>query len=181
MVDLLFYIFASLMLFSALAVVFNKNAVNSAMCMIVTLVSTAALFILLEAYFLAVLQVLVYAGAVMVLFLFIIMLLDVDRGEELGLSKNRLATFARLSGIGLLFFLIFNSFAPAHLPDTELLALSKLDDSGLYGFKNTAKSFGQLLFTKFMLPFQVIGFLLLIAMIGVIVISKKQKIAGTDT
>ena len=75
MVDLLFYIFASLMLFSALAVVFNKNAVNSAMCMIVTLVSAAALFILLEAYFLAVLQVLVYAGAVMVLFLFIINML----------------------------------------------------------------------------------------------------------
>lgn len=180
MVDLLFYIFASLMLFSALAVVLNKNAVNSAMCMIVTLVSTAALFILLEAYFLAVLQVLVYAGAVMVLFLFIIMLLDVDKGVDLGFSKHKIATFARLSGIALLFFLVFNSFAPAHLPDIELLALSELDQNGLTGFKNTAKSFGQLLFTKFMLPFQVIGFLLLIAMIGVIVISKKQKTQSTN-
>ncbi len=181
MVDLLFYTFASSMLLSALAVVLNKNAVNSAMCMIVTLVSTAALFILLEAYFLAVLQVLVYAGAVMVLFLFIIMLLDVDKVEDLGLSKHKLAVLARFSGIALLFFLVFNSFAPAHLPATELLGLSELDGNGLAGFKNTAKSFGQLLFTKFMLPFQVIGFLLLIAMIGVIVISKKQKTQSTNT
>ena len=164
------------MLFSALAVVFNKNAVNCAMCMIVTLVATAALFILLEAYFLAVLQVLVYAGAVMVLFLFIIMLLDVDKSEALGLSKRKMVTFARFAGIALLFFLVFSSFAPVHLPETDLLALSELEGNELTDFKNTAKSFGQILFTKFMLPFQVIGFLLLIAMIGVIVISKKSKL-----
>ena len=79
MIDLLFYIFSGLMILGALVMILSPNAVNSAMCMIVTLVATAGLFVLLEAYFLAILQVLVYAGAVMVLFLFIIMLLDVDK------------------------------------------------------------------------------------------------------
>ena len=70
------------------------------------------------------------------------MLLDVDRGEELGLSKTRLATFARLTGIGLLCFLIFNSFAPAHLPDTELLALSELMNLGLLALKTQQNRLG---------------------------------------
>ena len=79
MLDILFYIFAAITLVSALIMVLSPNAVNGAMCMIVSFVGTAALFVLLEAYFLAALQILVYAGAVMVLFLFIIMLLDVDK------------------------------------------------------------------------------------------------------
>ncbi|MDG1701468.1 MAG: NADH-quinone oxidoreductase subunit J [Opitutae bacterium] len=178
MINSLFYIFASLMLLSALVMVLNKNAVNSAMCMIVTLVSTAGLFILLEAYFLAILQVLVYAGAVMVLFLFIIMLLDVDKGNNYEYLKQKFAFFAQLLGFSLLFFLVFNSFSKIYLPTTELVQISNVGEAGTIAFSNTAKSFGQILFTKYMLPFQVIGFLLLVAMIGVIVISKKQS---TDT
>jgi NADH-quinone oxidoreductase subunit J len=64
------------------------------------------------------------------------------------------------------------------LPTTELVQISNVGEAGTIAFSNTAKSFGQILFTKYMLPFQVIGFLLLVAMIGVIVISKKQS---TDT
>ena len=174
MIDSLFYIFASLMLISALVMVLNKNAVNSAMCMIVALVSTAGLFVLLEAYFLAILQVLVYAGAVMVLFLFIIMLLDVDKEENYEYLKHKFAFIARLLGFSLLFFLVFNSFSETYLPSTELVQITNEGEAGTIDFSNTAKSFGQILFTKYMLPFQVIGFLLLVAMIGVIVISKKQ-------
>ncbi len=175
MIDILFSIFASLVLLSALAVVLNRNAVNSAMFMIVSLVATAGLFILLEAYFLAILQILVYAGAVMVLFLFIIMLLDVDKGENFNFKTRKLSLCATILGVLLLLALILNSFSSNNLPSVELFLIedSSFIDPG--AFDNKAKAFGQLLFTKYMLPFQVIGFLLLVAMIGVIVISKKPK------
>jgi NADH-quinone oxidoreductase subunit J len=180
MIDSLFYIFASLMLVSALAMVLNKNAVNSTMCMIVALVSTAGLFVLLEAYFLAILQVLVYAGAVMVLFLFIIMLLDVDKEENYEYLKHKFAFLARFLGFSLMFFLIFNSFSETHLPSTELVQITNEGQAGINVYTNTAKSFGQILFTKYMFPFQVIGFLLLVAMIGVIVISKKHSMGAEE-
>src|SRR5580698_7366640 len=77
----LFWIFAALMLVFGLAVVFNRNPVASAMSLVVSFLCLAALFVGLDAYFIAVIQVLVYAGAVMVLFLFIIMLLDL-KGEQ---------------------------------------------------------------------------------------------------
>ena len=164
------------MILSALGMILNPNAVNSAMCMIVTLVATAGLFVLLEAYFLAILQVLVYAGAVMVLFLFIIMLLDVDKENETSIKRSPLSFFATLLSFLLLIILAFNTFMGASLPLVELspLAESYNHTKGIV-FSSDAKSFGYLLFTKYMLPFQIIGFLLLVAMVGVIVISKKPK------
>jgi NADH-quinone oxidoreductase subunit J len=90
MLDILFYVFSAITLIAAVLMVLTPNAVNGAMCMIVAFIGTAALFVLLEAYFLAVIQVVVYAGAVMVLFLFIIMLLDVDKGEGATEYKDKL-------------------------------------------------------------------------------------------
>ncbi len=176
MIDLLFYIFSGLMIFGALVMILSPNAVNSAMCMIVTLVATAGLFVLLEAYFLAILQVLVYAGAVMVLFLFIIMLLDVDKEKASTFKNKTITSFAVLISFLLLLVLTYNTFMGSALPAFELSPLSDAFDAnkGLM-FSSEAKSFGYLLFTKYMLPFQVIGFLLLIAMVGVIVISKKSR------
>jgi NADH-quinone oxidoreductase subunit J len=177
MIDLLFYVFAAIMLISALLMVVSPNAVNGAMCMIVAFVSTAALFVLLEAYFLAVLQVLVYAGAVMVLFLFIIMLLDVDK-ETNQIIKDKLTLAASIVGFALLVTLMCSAFLGGqHLPDTALLPVAD-NPSGVgigIPFTTSAKSFGYSLFTKYMLPFQVTGFLLLSAMIGVIVVSKKHS------
>ena len=82
MSDIFFYIFATITLGAAVLTVTNRNAVNSAMFLIATFLGMAALFVLLEAYFLAVIQVLVYAGAVVVLFLFIIMLLDIQGARD---------------------------------------------------------------------------------------------------
>src|SRR5947209_15372002 len=85
MQDLLFYIFAALTLFFGLLVVanpFSRSPVNSAMFLVLTIASLAGLFVLLEAFFLAAIQILVYAGAVMVLFLFVIMLLDLKVEER---------------------------------------------------------------------------------------------------
>ena len=94
-VDLLFYFFATLAVGGGVLMVFSRHPVSAALFMIISLVSVAALFVLLEAFFLAILQVLVYAGAVMVLFLFIIMLLDV--GPEGG-KVSRLKLITGLAG-----------------------------------------------------------------------------------
>ena len=156
------------------------NAVNGAMCMIVSFLGTAALFVLLEAYFLAIIQVLVYAGAVMVLFLFIIMLLDVEKEGGVVEYKHKLTTGASVIGFALFVLLVCSLFSGGHLPEPELLPVSENPTDFARGvpFTTSSKSFGYSLFTKYMLPFQVTGFLLLAAMIGVIVVSKKPRELG---
>lgn len=180
MLDALFYIFAALTLISALMMVLSPNAVNGAICMIISFVGTAAIFVLLEAYFLAVIQILVYAGAVMVLFLFIIMLLDVDR-EDYSYIKDKMTLAGSIMGFALFAILIVSAFASGqHLPETALVPVDTNPSGEGVGipFTTSAKSFGYSLFTKYMLPFQVTGFLLLAAMIGVIVVSKKHNEEG---
>lgn len=176
MLDLLFYTFSAIMLVSALLMVLLPNAVNGAMFMIMSFLSTAALFVLLESYFLAIIQVLVYAGAVMVLFLFIIMLLDVEKEGGIIEYKNKLTTGASVIGFALFATLVYSLFSGGHLPEPELVPVSVNPTEIASGipFTTSSKSFGYSLFTKYMLPFQVTGFLLLSAMIGVIVVSKKN-------
>ena len=161
MADTLFLIFSVLTLACAALVVVNKNAVNAAMFLLLSLVGMAGLFVLLEAPLLAFVLILVYAGAVVALFLFIIMLLD-TKGTTAKL--NKLTMFA--SGIGglLLFLGVYLIAGRTHLPPT-------VTGVPLPTFKNYAEQ----LFTVYLLPVQVVGFLLLIAMIGVIVLSKKFK------
>ncbi len=177
MLDILFYVFSAITLITALLMVISPNAVNGAMCMIVSFVATAALFVLLEAYFLAILQVLVYAGAVMVLFLFIIMLLNVEKGEG-AIGKDKMTMAASIVGFALLSILVVSLFSGGqHLPEPTPVAVMANPDTAIQGaipFTTSVKSFGYSLFSKYMLPFQICGFLLLSGMIGVIVISKKS-------
>jgi NADH-quinone oxidoreductase subunit J len=185
MADLLFYLFAGITLVSALAMVLLPNAVNGAMCMIVSFLGTAALFVLLEAYFLAILQVLVYAGAVMVLFLFIIMLLNVSEDSP-PVKPAKLSIFAALAGFVILSGLVISLFTdPAALPAPPTIEVAEnpsgLSADGGIPFTTSAKSFGYSLFTKYMLPFQVTGFLLLAAMVGVIVVSKRVTEGEPET
>lgn len=126
MLDILFYVFSAITLIAALLMVITPNAVNGAMCMIVAFIGTAALFVLLEAYFLAVIQVVVYAGAVMVLFLFIIMLLDVDKGEGATEYNNKLTIGASAIGFLLLVMLVFTAFSGDHLPELGLTAVTEI-------------------------------------------------------
>lgn len=177
MLDILFYTLSAFTLIAALLMVMSPNAVNGAMCMIAAFVGTAALFILLEAYFLAILQVLVYAGAVMVLFLFIIMLLNVEEIEQSKRKSMRSNLLAVLSFI-IVSGLMISAFSGDYLPEPELLPVAANPDGSLVSkipFTTSSKSFGYSLFSKYMLPFQVTGFLLLSGMIGVIVISKKSS------
>jgi NADH-quinone oxidoreductase subunit J len=183
MADFLFYLFATITLVSALVMVASRSAVNAAVAMIVCFVITAALFVMLEAYFLAALQVLVYAGAVMVLFLFIIMLIDTDLMESVW--KGRLTNAASVIGAALVLtfagVLLLQMDALPAVELTEAAAVPEGTEGG-FAFTTAAKTFGYSLYTKYLLPFQVAGFLLLVAMIGVIVISKKsaeEKAAAT--
>lgn len=145
--------------------------------MIVAFLGTAVLFVLLEAYFLAIIQVLVYAGAVMVLFLFIIMLLNVEKEGGIIEYKHRLTAFASVIGFALLTMLVCSLFSGNYLPEPKLQPVLENPVGSWQNipFTTSSKSFGYSLFTKYMLPFQVTGFLLLAAMIGVIVVSKKPK------
>jgi NADH-quinone oxidoreductase subunit J len=182
MPDFLFYLFAFLALASSLLVVTSRSAVNGAMFMILTFVSTAAMFFLLEAFFLGVLQVLVYAGAVMVLFLFIIMLIDVDQARTRQLDRASLiaATVAALALATGVFFLFTrgNPVEPLLQPvpaDAEVV----LEGSGL-PYQTGAAAYGRGLLTKYLLPVQVAGFLLLSALIGVVIISKRLTATGEE-
>lgn len=177
MENFLFYLFSALTIFGALLLVVNRNAVNGAMFMIVSLIGMAALFLLLEAYFLFILQILVYAGAVMVLFLFIVMLIDVNEVKQ---KPTFITLAASVVGLALLLLGIIALFTDSGTT-TTLPAVTELPEGASAAhipFATSVRAYGYGLFTKYMLPFQVTGFLLLIAMIGVIVVSKKLNASG---
>ena len=147
------------------AVVINRNPIASALSLVVCFMGLSALFMSLDAFFIGIIQVLVYAGAVMVLFLFIIMLLDL-RVEE----RRKINFVAVFGGIAVaLAFFIQIYFVVGQLSAAKQifppLSSVKTDD---------VHNIGLLLFTNYNLPFQIIGVLVLVATIGVIVLSKRE-------
>ena len=163
MADTLFYIFSTLTLLCGLLVVFNpfsRNPVTSAMFLVLTIISMSGLFVLLQAYFLAAVQILVYAGAVIVLFLFVIMLMDLKESEFRRYRKIGTA-IGILSVIGL--GLIITGTVRGATPLTgETIA-------------GETHGLGKLLFTEYLLPFEIVSVLLLVAMIGCILLSKREE------
>ena len=186
-VDLLFWIFATLSVGGGLSMVLSRHPVSAAMFMIVSLVGVAALFVLLESFFLAVLQVLVYAGAVMVLFLFIIMLLDVGPGaSKINLSNWKTGLVGFVTSC-LLIFLLSALFSPHDGVSSINQIWPILDNASGHSsidsleFSTNISAFGYALMTKYMLPVQISGFLLLAAMIGVIILSKKSGTPSSNS
>ena len=163
--QILFNLFAALTVVSALGVVLNKNAVNAAMCLLLSLVGVAGLFIALDAYLLAFILLLVYAGAIVALFLFIVMLLDTKGDSPPNL--HHLSWFARIVASGLIVAGLASFFARGRLPTPDASVGSALAVGA------SLKQYAYQLFTTYLLPVQILGFLLLIAMLGVIVLSKK--------
>jgi NADH-quinone oxidoreductase subunit J len=162
--DFLFIAFAAFTVLSAVGVVVNKNTVNAAMCLMLCLVGVAGLFVLLNAYLLAALLVLVYAGAVVALFLFIVMLLDMQGGVKIPFKAGTLAAGALAAALLSVMVLSLHH----HWPLGHGAAPAAVAPTG-----TVLKDYAEHLFTTYLLPVQVIGFLLLIAMLGVIVLSKK--------
>lgn len=157
----LFWIFAALMLGFGAAVIFLKSPVSSALSLVVSFLGLAALFLLLDAFFIGIIQVLVYAGAVMVLFLFIIMLLDLKT------ERARKINLPAMIG-GLMVVVGFVALLVKLLPSFDIAK------PALARPVNDVASVGMLLFSDYNLPFQIIGVLLLVATVGVVLLSRKE-------
>ena len=165
----LFCFFAIFTALCAAGVVVCKNVVNAAMSLLLCLLGVAALFVRLDAFLLAFLLLLVYAGAVVALFLFIIMLLDTQGRQKWDFSK--LAVFTSLVAFGLLLAGLGTFVKRGQLEAPNPNAAG--------GVGAALKPYAYQLFTTYLLPVEVMGFLLLVAMLGVIVLSRKAG-AGED-
>ncbi len=164
---LIFYPVAGLCVALALGVIFNTSPIGSAICLIGMMLGLAVIFVLQQAHFIAILQIIIYAGAIMVLFMFVIMLLNLKKSESKEwVSRGNNLFITILTGIlsvGILYKIIDIIFmaelnSPAELPDS-------------FGKVATV---GESLFTDFVLPFEVASILLLAAMVGAVVLAKPK-------
>jgi len=164
---LFFYIFAGITLISGLLVILMKNPVHSALFLIISFLSIAGIFVVLDAEFIAAVQVLVYAGGIMVLFLFVIML--VSMGEQkrgvIGFRRFHAALSILLAFLvaGSLIFIFFLN--PFTSPEPE-------DEQILRGDGGNIETVGMGLYRYYLLPFEVASVLLLVAMVGAVVLAK---------
>jgi NADH-quinone oxidoreductase subunit J len=176
----LFWFFALLMLLGGLAVISLRNPVAAALSMVTSFVGLAGLFIGLNAFLVGIIQILVYAGAVMVLFLFIIMLLDLKTEEK----RAPKAVFV-VGGLGIIFAFtiqllgVLGSFPSEESKPLDLQAAATHHHGGIQerleaGRLPDVHLIGDLLFTEYNLPLQILGAILLVATIGVVVLSKRQ-------
>jgi NADH-quinone oxidoreductase subunit J len=159
---MLFWFFSIAMLLCGVGVIANRNPVASALLLVLLFAFLAGLFVLLEAFFIAAIQVLVYAGAVMVLFLFVIMLLDIKASE-----RRKFRVLGVLGGIAVAGTFVWELAVILRRPVTPLTGGG---DELRGGLEQVVKP----LFAHYMLPFEVTALLLLVAMIGVVLLSKKE-------
>ena len=164
---LIFYPIAGLCIALALGVIFNTSPVGSAMCLIGMMLGLSGIFVLLQAHFVAILQIIIYAGAIMVLFMFVIMLLNLKEAASSDwVMRDKNLFISIISGVlavGILYKIVDVIFM------TELNSPATLPDS--FG---TVATIGESLFTDFVLPFEVASLLLLAAMIGAVVLAKPK-------
>jgi NADH-quinone oxidoreductase subunit J len=161
--DILFYLFALIALGTAMGVLIARNPVHSALFLVVTLFAVAGLYFLLHAEFLAVVQILTYAGAILVLFIFIIMLLNLSPGEllekEIPPAGKYLLTLVGMVAFVTLAFLVYLPRLPwGSVPE---------------GF-GSVQQVGRELFTTYVVPFEIAGVLLTVALIGAVLLAKKK-------
>ncbi|MBL0181742.1 MAG: NADH-quinone oxidoreductase subunit J [Chitinophagaceae bacterium] len=165
--EILFWVLSVLALVSAIMVVASKNPVHSILFLIVVFFTISGHYILLNAQFLAIVNIIVYAGAIMVLFLFVVMLMNLNAESEP--KKNRLLQFAGLISGGCLFLVLISAIAKSTTANNVMQLGS--GNSGLI------KNLGMVLFNDYVIPFEISSVLFLSAMIGAVVIGKKEKAA----
>ena len=153
---------------AALLVVVQRHAVYSALFLIITMGALAGIYILLEAHFVWVIQVIVYAGAIMVLFLFVIMLLDIRREGDPWAPPDR----ARILVAIVLSLVLLVELGMAV---GQRLMLSPAKGPAVAGDFGTTQTVGRLLFTDFLFPFEITSIILLVAMVGAMVLAKKHQ------
>ena len=162
-----FYIFAGLSLLFSLLVVTRRNPVHSAICLIITFFFMAGVFVLLKAELLAAVQVLVYAGGVVGLMLYVIMLVKADEASQV---KQSLGQMAVAAFVALLLFLQLGAVAYIYFSGKG--AGAAVAEAIRYG--GNTEGIGALLYTKYLFPFEVASVLLLAAMVGAIVLAKNR-------
>jgi len=158
----IFWFLSFLALMSSLMVVFTKNAVYSVLCLIITFFAIAGHYLLLNAQFLAAVHIIVYAGAIMVLFLYVIMMLNQNKDTEP--KKHPYLMVISVIASGLLMLTMVGTVKSAELPG------STIADAQV----GTIEKLGQVLFTDFLLPFEVSSILFLAAMVGAVYLSKNK-------
>ncbi len=162
--QILFWFLSVVALFSAMMVISSKNPVYSVLWLIVTFFAISGHYILLNAQFLAIVNIIVYAGAIMVLFLFVIMLMNLNKEGEP--RKNRWLSMAGAVAGGCLLLVLV-----AALKDTDIKQQQAMVNTGNIGL---IRNLGKELFTTYVVPFEISSILFLSAMIGAIVIGKKE-------
>ncbi len=163
----LFYIFGGIALVAALFVIILQRVFYAALSLIVCLSALAGLYMLLEAPFIAAVQIIVYAGAIMVMFLFVILLLDPFSGTRFADRRRYLRYFALILGAASLLLLIplLATFNPARTPH---------DPQAIPGGPGSITHLAATLFSDYLLPFEVTSVLILIAIIGAVVLARRQ-------
>lgn len=163
----LFIIFGILAVAGALNLLFQKHPINSALSLIVVMMSLAVLYWSLGAEFLAAAQVIVYSGAIMVLFVFVIMLLNA--GEEEHTKGSRIASIAGFPGAAAAFCVLVFAF----LSERTQLGVTHLG-AALSGVVSNIVEISHILFTSLLLPFEVTSVLILVAILGAVVLARKE-------
>lgn len=158
-----FYFISFVAVLSAIMVVFSKNPVHSVLYMIITFFCIAGHYILLNAEFLAIVHVIVYAGAIMVLFLYVLMMLNLNEDSEP--HKSTLLKVTATICAGLLIVVLIGS-----LKGTELMMAQQPTDSST----GMVENLGKVMFNDFLLPFEITSILLLAAMVGAIMLGKSE-------
>ena len=161
----LFAVMAAWVTFFAIFTITRRNPVTAVMSLVATFFGLAAIYAALDAHFLAVLQVLVYAGAIMVLFIFVVMILNREEVAPLALRPMRIL------GVVAAAYLLY-VFSSVVGKDPGTLAAPPVVDDSTYG---TVASIGGLLFTKYLYPFEAISLLLLVAIVGGVVVSRSHQ------
>lgn len=167
--QILFYVFCALAVVSAFGVILLKNPVSSAFSLIVVLLNVAGIFAMQEAYFISAVQVLVYAGAIMVLFVFVIMLLSVEQVEEDWPASK---TFWPVPvGLAVLFggFLTFAFLKGSPAPTKGTFTTQAIEAHG-----GNVKVISEVMFSDYVMPFFIVGMLLSAAIVGCVVLAKRR-------
>jgi NADH-quinone oxidoreductase subunit J len=178
---LVFVVAAAIILTGAVGVIISANPVHSALCLVATLFGVAVLFVAEDAHFLAAVQVIVYAGAIVVLFLFVIMLLGVDQSEDLDtepLGGQR--PLAAVAGAGLLGVALVTLFLTHR--DFATVALGARSSVGQLSGPGTdnVRKLGQALFTDYLFAFEITSVLLVIAVVAAVVLARRAATVQID-
>jgi NADH-quinone oxidoreductase subunit J len=163
---ILFYAMAAIALGSGILMILARSAVHSALWLVLNFFALSVLYVVLEAHFLAAVQVIVYAGAIMVLFLFVIMLLGVDRREPLEETIRFQRPIATVLAIGFVVVAVFT--INSTIGGTAFRGLSSVNRAG------NVQAVGRTLFTRYVFPFEVASVLLIVAAIGAMVLGRRR-------